>query len=139
MKELQKKLIDAYAYDMNVASSSFEFMGRLLDIEYVKKRIELFGLSEIFVYGGGYLGIQFYNSVHEFVNIQAIIDRRQKIQIDSYAIPVVDIGRLREIYNGQTVIIASVRFYHDIRNELLGFVSEEKIMSLGEFLGGMSQ
>lgn len=137
MKELQDELIDAYAYERSIAASSFEFMGKLLDIEYVKTRLKLLGTSEIFVYGGGYLGIQFYNAAYKFVDILAVIDKKGKVQIDTLNIPVMDINRLKETYKGQSIIVASVRFYREIRNELLEFVPDTQIVPLGEFLGGI--
>lgn len=137
MTQIQEELIDVYAYEMSVMASSFELMGRLLDTKYVKKRIELLGVSEIFVYGGGYLGIQFYNIAHKFIDILAVIDKKGKIQFDTLDIPAININKFKAIYNGQVIIVASVRFYREIRNELLGFVPETKVMSLGEFMGGI--
>lgn len=137
MEELREELIDAYAYEMSVAASSFELMGRLLDTGYVKSRIDLFGLSELFIYGGGYLGIQFYRAVSAFVKIPAIIDKKGKAQVDVPDIPVTDIRSFQKTYKGQKVIIASVRFYREIIGELRSFVSESQVISLGEFLGGM--
>lgn len=131
------ELIDAYAYEMNVAAYSFELMGKLLDLEHVKNRIELYALSEVFIYGGAYLGIQFYNAANRFVKIPAIIDKKGKPRIDNLNIPTIDIPKFREIYKGQTVIIASIRYYREIHRELLDFVPEHQIMFLGEFLEGM--
>ena len=132
-----EELLDAYAYEMSVAVSSFELMGRLLDSDYVKSRVDLLKSSEIFIYGGGYLGIQFYNASHKLVKVLAIIDKKGKVQIDNLNIPVIDAKKFKIIYKGQKVIVASVRFYREIRKELLDFVPEDQILFLGEFLGGI--
>lgn len=137
MAEIQEELIDAYAYEMSIAAASFELMGRLLDCDSVKSRIELLGVSEIFVYGGGYLGIQFYQAVSKFVNIPGVIDKKGKLQINIPDIPVIDIPIFKKVYKGQKVIVASIRFYREIRNELIGLVPETQILFLGEFLGGI--
>ncbi len=137
MAGIQDELLDAYANEMSIAASSFELMGKLLNINYVKRRIELLGLSDFFIYGGGYLGIQFYHTASKFVKILSVIDKKGKLAIDIPFIRVIDAVEFKEIYSGQKVIIASIKFYREIRNELSEFVPQSEIMYLGEFLGGI--
>lgn len=137
MAEIQEALLDAYAEEINIAVSSYELMGRLLDIGYVKRRLELSGLSEFYIYGGGYLGIQFYNIARKFVKILAVVDKKGALAIDVPYIPVIDINELKKVYKGQKVIITSVKFYREIKNDLSDFVSQDQIMFLGEVLGGI--
>ena len=98
MQTMQDKLIDAYAYEMKVAECSFEMMGKLLDVTYVKNRIDLFNLKEIYIYGGGYLGIQLYNALnnHEPVRTLAIIDKKEKLSVKIPEIPVVNLQRAKD-------------------------------------------
>lgn len=140
MQTIQDKLIDAYAYEMKVAECSFQMMGKLLDVLYVKNRIDLFDLRDIYIYGGGYLGIQFYNAVknHEPVRTLAIIDKKGKLSVEIPEIPVVNLEKFEEIYNGQKIIVASVRYFSEIERNLSSFVSTDRILFLGEFLGGIA-
>lgn len=137
MTGLQEELIDAYAFEMNVSSSSFEYMGRLLDFKYVESRIQLLDVSEIFIYGGGYLGIQLYNAAGRYIKVLAVIDKKRRAQIKTLNIPVIDVAKFKDIYKGQKVIIASIRFYREIQRELLDFIPGDQILSIGEFLGGI--
>lgn len=137
MIEVQEELLDTYAEELSIAASSYEMMGQLLDIEFIKKRIKLLGVSELYVYGGGYLGIQLYRTVSKIISIPAVIDIKGKLSINIPDIPVVDVVEFKRIYKGQKVIIASINFYNEIKKDISAFVPESQIIFLGEFLGGI--
>ena len=52
------ELIDIYGYQSEIFSKSYYMMGRLLDKNFVKKEVKKREMSDIYIYGGGYLGIQ---------------------------------------------------------------------------------
>lgn len=136
---IQDDLIDAYAYEMRIAECSFMMMGKLLDISYVKQRIHHLKLEEFYIYGGGYLGIQFYETVHNhnLANVLAIIDQKGEASVKQLEITVIDLKKFEDIYRGQKVIVASVRYYNEIKKYLSTFVKPDYIIFLGEFLGGI--
>lgn len=136
---IQDDLIDAYAYEMRVAECSFMMMGKLLDISYVKQRINILNLEEFYVYGGGYLGIQLYQTVynHNLAKVLAVIDKKGESSVRIPEIPVINLEKFEDIYREQKVIVASVRYYNEIRNYLSTFVRPDCILFLGEFLGGI--
>lgn len=135
MNELDE-LLNAYAYELEIFSSSYKMMGQMLDREYVKGRIEMMGLSDMYIYGGGYLGIQLYNAIQQSANVLSIVDRNGKLLVEVPGIPVIALNEFQSAYQGQDVIITPVKYYKSICMELSEFVPSNKIIYLGEFLGG---
>lgn len=136
MRELEE-LLDIYASELDLYLSSYEMMGRMLDKEYLKGRIELLGLSEMYIYGGGYLGIQLYNAVNQFVDVLSIVDKSGRLLIEIPNIPVISLNELESVYCQQKVIITPMKHYKSIYTELSGFVPKDQMFYLGELLGGI--
>lgn len=129
-------LLDAYAYELGIFLSGYNMMGKLLDKNLIKSRVEMAGLSEVYIYGGGYLGIQLYNAITPFVKVLNVVDRSGKLLVEVPGIPVIRLDVFQSDYRQQKVIITPVRYYKSIYAELSEFVPEEQILYLGEFLGG---
>ncbi len=136
MNELEE-LLDACTYELEIYSSSYGMMGQMLDKEYVKNRIEMLALSEVYIYGGGYLGIQLYNAVKQYVNVIDIVDKNGKTLIEIPDIPITDLENFKITYQGQKIIITPIKHYKQIYKELSEFVPKDKMIYLGEFLGGI--
>lgn len=132
-----ENLIDIYARDVEIANCKLDMMGKMLDTNYLKKRIGCLKVSELFIYGGGYLGIQFYRNICNAVNVLSVIDKSGRLVLDLDDIPVINISQLKKMYNGQKVIITPIMYYQEIKKELVSFIPEESILFLGEFLGGV--
>lgn len=62
MLNIPNKLRDAYAEELAIAECSFEMMGRLLDRNYIKGKLDLLKADGLYIYGGRYLGIQLYRA-----------------------------------------------------------------------------
>ena len=103
MKELEE-LLDACTYDLEVFSISYKMMGQMLDRENIKNKTKILGLSDIYIYGGGYLGIQLYNVINQYVNVLSIVDRSGKILIDLSDIPIISLENFKSVYKGQKII-----------------------------------
>lgn len=136
MKDIRDDLLDIYVNRMGVAELSFEMMGRMLDAAYMKKRLSLLNAAELYIYGGGYLGIQFYRGAKDIVKIPAIIDKRGRLAVHCPEIPVLTPAELEKVYKGQKIIVASVKFYSEIRRELSVLAGLESVLYLGELLEG---
>lgn len=136
MVNITDELLNIYAEELAIAECSFEIMGRLLDRDYLKERLNFLNIEELYVYGGGYLGIQFYNACNKLTKILSIVDKRSDLCLNITDIPVTNLKGLEKIYKGENVVIASVRYYQEIKKELLSFVPKNKILFLGELLGG---
>jgi len=136
MEDLDK-LLDACTYELEIFSSYYKMMGQMLDRKYIKSRAEIMGLLDIYIYGGGYLGIQLYDAISPYVNVLSIVDRSGKMLIEVPDIPVVALDEFKSVYKGQNVIITPVRHYKSIYMELSGFIPKNRMIFLGEFLGGI--
>lgn len=127
-------LIDSYGYQVEILKKNYDMMGRLLDENFVKKEVEKRQLTEVFIYGGGYLGIQLYRVIKPFVNVLSVVDQNGKLLIDTIDnIPVMDMKTFRHQYGNQPVIVTPLKFYSEIFTELMEFVAEDKIIFLQEF------
>lgn len=132
--ENKDELIDRYGYQAEIFSKSYHMMGRLLDKDFVKKEVEKRQLTELFIYGGGFLGIQLYRAISPFVNVLSVVDKKGKFLIDSIDdIPIIDMETFRCRYEKQPIIVTPLKFYKEIFTELREFVQEDKIIFLQEF------
>lgn len=134
--EYKDELIDIYGYQAEVFSKSYYMMGRLLDKRFVKNEIERRKWSEIYIYGGGYLGIQLYRAMSPMINVLSVVDKKGKLIIDCLDdILIMDMDSFRKQYKSQPVIVTPLKFYREIYHELKKFVAEDKIIFLEEFGG----
>lgn len=128
-------LIDIYGEQSEIFSKSYFMMGRLLDKNFIKKEIQKRELSDIYIYGGGYLGIQLYRAIIPYVNVLSVVDKKGKLMIEMEDIPIMDMANFRTYYKDQEVIVTPLKFYREIYYELKTFITEEKIIFLEEFGG----
>lgn len=132
--ENKDELIDIYGYQTEIFRKSYYMMGYLLDEDFVKSEVDKRRLTEIFIYGGGYLGIQLYRAISRFTNVLSVVDKKGKLLIDSIDdIPVMDMEAFGCQYDNQPVIVTPIKFYRDIFRELIKVVPEDKIIFLQEF------
>lgn len=137
MLNMSDELLDAYAEELAIAEYSYEMMGILLNRDYLKERLKSLNAHELYVYGGGYLGIQFYRACEKLIKILSIVDKQGGLRLNMADIPVTDLKGLKKLYKGENIVITPVRYYQEIQKELLSFVPQTKILFLGEFLGGI--
>lgn len=134
---IQQSLIDSYAVDMEILSNKYDLMVKMLDIQLLQSRIKLLEVSELYIYGGGYSGIQLYRSLKSLIHVLAIVDKSGALLLDNADIPVINLYDFQEKYVDQKVIITPMLYYQEIREELSSFVSDDKMIYIGEFLGGI--
>lgn len=137
MEKIFDELIDAYADDMNFYAHSYGMMCKMLDINYLEGRLRLLKTDEIYIYGGGYLGIQLYRMAYGRIEILAVVDKSGRLRLNLPDIPVMNISEFRDKYARQKIIVTSVRFYQEIREQLSDFVPQSHIIYLGELLEGI--
>lgn len=132
--EKEDELIDIYSYQAEIFGKSYYMMGNLLDKAFVKREVDRRQLTEIFIYGGGYLGIQLYRAISPFVSVLSVVDKKGKLLIDTIDdVPVMDMEAFVQQYGNQPVIVTPIKFYRDIFRELIKVVPEDKIIFLQEF------
>ena len=133
-----EELIEAYENEVDILSASYEMMGILLNSEAVADKLRERAISELYIYGGGYLGIQFYKAINKAVKVHAIVDKSGGLNIEvPEKIPVISLEAFEKTYQGQAVVITPVKYYYAIQKDLLRFVAKEKLLYLGELLGGI--
>lgn len=132
--EKEDELIDIYSYQAEIFGKSYYMMGNLLDKAFVKREVDRRQLTEIFIYGGGYLGIQLYRAISPFVSVLSVVDKKGKLLIDTIDdVPVMDMEAFVQQYGNQPVIVTPLKFYHEIYRDLKELVPEDKIIFLQEF------
>jgi len=132
-----EKLLDYYEKDYKIALNSYKMMGKMLDKKSVEKALRELKIERVYIYGGGYLGIQLYNAINELVNVKAIVDKSGVLSIEGLEdIPVIDLDMLKKEYSGETVIITLPLYYETVFSSIQGFVDSEKVFYLGEVLEG---
>lgn len=131
------ELLDAYAYEMEIASAGYEMMGRMLDRRAVVSWLKERDLDHIYIYGGGYLGVQLYQNVHEDIHILSVVDKSAGLLVNLPEIPVIGLEEFESQYKDQTVIVTPVKFYSQIQDYLSRFVRDDRVICLGELLGGI--
>lgn len=132
-KELGEELIRLYAEELDIITACYERMGKLLDKERIRVRIEELDISELYIYGGGYLGIQFYNAIKDNVHVISIVDKSKHLCVEKHDIKVIDIESFQKNYQNQEIVITPIKHYAEIYDELVRFVPENKILFLEDF------
>lgn len=126
-------LMDAYAYQSEIWSKAYQIMGWLLDKKRVSKEVERWNMSDIYIYGGGYLGIQLYQAIVLYANVLSVVDKSGKLKIEIEKIPVMDTKSLHKHYKDELVIVTPIQYYKEIYQDLQEFVPKDKIAFLGDW------
>lgn len=135
MKKVEEQILEEYAREYNIASTSYEIMGLMLNSQYVEERLKLFNVESIYIYGGTYMAVQFYRVGKEFINIKGIVDKSRRIVLNE-KVAVLTLNELKEKYNDEKIIITPMRYFHEIKEDLQLFVNIENILGIGELMLG---
>lgn len=135
--EALEKLVDFYATEWEMATYRCRMMEKLLDLNFIQERINSLNCDKLYIYGGGYLGIQLYRAAERFIKIPAIVDKSGKLRLNDSSIPVISREELCHCYDEEYVIITPLTFYEEIKEDLKTFVSQEKMFHVDELLGGL--
>ena len=133
MNELEKQIMEEYAINYNIEAMSYEMMGKMLDKEFVEERLSMFGISDMYIYGGTYLAIQLYRVGKNFATVKGVVDKSGRLAINEQK-SVLTLDEFRKLYDGEKIIVTPLRFFQEIRNDLKLFVNEKDIMSIAELL-----
>lgn len=135
MKKVEEQILEEYAREYNIASTSYEIMGLMLNSQYVEERLKLFNLENIYLYGGTYMAVQLYRIGKAYVDIKGIVDKSRRIVLNE-KVSVLTLSELKEKYNNEKIIITPMRFFNEIKEELQLFVNIENILGIGELMMG---
>lgn len=137
MNKIEKEILYLYATDCSIGEISYSMMGKMLDERYVKERLELFDIKEMYLYAGSYLAVQLYRAASKYISIKGIVDKNGKIPV-SDNIPVFILDDLKKQYNGEKIVVTSVRYYLEIKKELEQFIENRNIIFIGELMFGIA-
>ena len=118
----EEEIFELYVREYRIESISYKLMGKLLEKEQVKKRLELFDITSLYIYGGGYLGVQLYNAVQNLTDIKGVVDKNGGLAVDVKDIRTISLADLREEYNNQMIIITPVKYYQSIKKDLVNIL-----------------
>lgn len=137
MNKTEKLILDEYIRDYNVSDISYKVMGKMLDEDYVDKRLKMFDISEMYIYGGSYMAVQLYQIGGKFAVVKDVVDKSGQIVLNNL-VSVITLDEFRKKYDGEKVIIASIRFFQEIKEELESFVNSKDIIGIGELMLGIA-
>lgn len=135
----EEEIFELYVKDYRIETLCYNMMGKLLETEWVGERLQLYNVQSLYIYGGGYLGVQLYNAVHDMVNVKAVVDKNGGLSVNVKGIHTISFDDLVKEYNGEKVIITPVKYYQRIWDDLSKFIDKKELLFLGEFLEGMVQ
>lgn len=133
--ESLEKLLDYYTTQMEKEQYLHSMSVKMIDPDYMRQKTEALNGADVYIYGGGYLGVQLFKSVDGLLNVVSIVDKSGKLKWNIPDIPVMDIEAFRSCYEDEYVIITPINFYREIWTELSKFISENRLLPLSELLG----
>lgn len=132
MTKTQRDIFDSYVRRKELFQIKFELMGQLLRRDTVKRIVDTYAWQSIYIYGGGYLGIQAYDAFCHFIDVAGVIDRTGELLVPRDDIDVFLPQDLAKMEDDLPIIITPLEYARDIRNDLLKYRSEERIYYLNE-------
>jgi len=132
MTKTEREILDSHVRREELFQIKFELMGQLMRPEKVKSIIDAHAWQSLYIYGGGYLGIQAYNAFRRFIDVAGVIDRTGELLVPRDDITVFLPEELAKIKNDLPIIITPLEHARVIRNTLLDYRSEERIFYLNE-------
>lgn len=137
MNEMEKQIMDEYARNYNIESISYEILGRMLDEAFVERRLAMFGIRDMYIYGGTYLAAQLYRAGKSHAMVKGVVDKAGRLAVNE-PISVLNLDEFRKVYGGEKIIVTPLRFFREIREELRVFADEREIISIGELMLGIA-
>ena len=136
MDKIEKQILQEYSINYSDAALSYEIMGLMLDEEYVEERLRKYDISNMYIYGGTYMGIQLYRIGVKSLNVLGIVDKYGKV-LGNEKIQIIMLDELSSVYKGEKVVVTPIRFFEEISKDLEMFVDKKNIIGIGELLLGM--
>lgn len=138
MNEIEKQILDEYVRKYSIANVSYKMLGMMLDESIVEERLKLFGIEQMYIYGGTYMAVQLYRAAKSIVDIKGVVDKSRRIAINDN-VSVITLDEFKSVYRGEKVIVTSIRFFQEIKKDVGVFVNAEDIISISELLLGTAK
>lgn len=130
------EIIDIYADKYYLCRTNYMMMGELLRHDIIDKIVGTCQGSPIYIYGGGYLGIQLLRAIEDKLIVKAVVDQAGEC-LQKVNVRVIRPDQLNEKETRNCkVIITPIHVYDLIKKKLESFFREEDIWALCEIIGG---
>lgn len=136
MRDEEKKILAEYSLGYEVATASYEAMGRMLDENYVKERLKKFNIKSMYIYGGTYMAVQLYRIGREYVDVRGVVDKYGKVLDDKISVMMLD--EFYKNYDGEKIIITPMLFFEEIYRDLASVTNRKNMIGIGELLLGLN-
>ena len=127
------ELIGMYMDEADLYERAYEIMGRLLDPNIGQKILNRFKTQNIYIYGGGYIGIQLYKTLKNQLDI-TVVDKSGNLKYPIDGVKIVNVDLMRKDYVNEKVIITPINYLDEIYEELIKFVPLDNIIIIGELI-----
>ncbi len=132
MTKTQRYIFDSHVRKEELLQIKFGLMGQLLRRDKVKGIVDKYNWQSLYIYGGGYLGLQAYDAFGHFIDMAGIIDQTGELLLPRDDIDTFLPQDLAKLEDDLPIIITPLEYACAIRNDLLKFRSEERIYYLNE-------
>lgn len=133
MKENERKIYEEHIRKEELYRLKFELMGMLLDQTVIRSIIANRIWESLYIYGGGYIGIQAYKAFSRFVEIVGIIDRSGGLTIPIDGGKIYSLEEFVKEDDGRSpVVITPIESAQKIYQDLSDNVDEERIYYINE-------
>lgn len=134
MNSEEKEILGCYANELHSESLGYRMMGILLDRKMIQRKLHQLGISRMYIYGGGSLGIQLFDALKSYTDIPAVVDINAALAVPREEISVIGLEQLKQDYADEWIVITPIRYLNEIYHDLRLIAPKEKIIHLCEFL-----
>lgn len=133
MNENELRIYEEHIRKEELYRIRFELMGLMLDSVTIRSIIDIQKWKSLYIYGGGYMGIQAYRAFSPYTEIVGMIDRSGGLMIQIEGVKVYSLEEFVKEYDGKSpVIITPLESARAIYRDLIGYVNEERIYYINE-------
>lgn len=155
MSDEESEIFDLYAERYQIAHLNYQMMAAMLDKSFMRKRIREYKIQEMYIYGGGPLGVQLYYAISEEVKVKGMVDASGTLfrepnvgwGYEIPGLPVYTVEEFQKIYQNRvdtnglvhadgSVIVTPINYLQAICERLYEFVPKEQVLLINEFIYG---
>lgn len=133
MSDNELKIYEEHIRKEELYQIRFELMGMMLDSMMIGSIIDKWKWKSVYIYGGGYLGIQAYHAFSPYIQILGMVDRSGGIVIPIDEARVYSLEEFIEENDSKSpVIITPLESAKMIYQDLAAYIDEERIYYINE-------
>lgn len=130
------RLIEMYATELDFAQTKLNLLTCILNEKTIDQQIARNHIQDIYIYGGGILGLQLSLAVRNKCSLHGIVDKKEKTIVYLPNVPVLSLFAFQQLYKDETVIVTPLKNISEIQSDLSDFVQKDKLIHVVDFLRG---